>query len=419
MNRIESLGSVISAPEQQKSLTLAANDRAPGKARSFTREALTAWGVEDLMDQAVLIVSELTTNAERHGRTPGVGVASTVDGEPVEEITVTLALQAGVVGIEVEDNSPEPPVPQIASLYATSGRGLHIVAAAADAWTACPKEDRRGKRVIALVRRTESPFTSWPPPLQNSDVIPAYALTPRRPPAERGWISTPRTTPSRVGLFLVQCLTSAHSGTWGTSEAAGHLRVQLRPPVEPAIPLPIAPSRSPREDHARAHRAVPDPLCHPAGRRGSRPGQSAAGHARAAPLPAPLRRGGPARPGPARCAVGPLRVQPRRRGQDADRTTAVAADAPLPTADHDAGPALPGLHRAARTPLGTTFLAGPGAVDTGRTPILTNQPPVCARHVRAAAALCSHLEKNPMVFLARSAPCTECTALSTAAAATA
>lgn len=53
---------------------LAANDRAPGKARSFTREALTAWGVEDLLDQAVLIVSELTTNAERHGRTADVGV---------------------------------------------------------------------------------------------------------------------------------------------------------------------------------------------------------------------------------------------------------------------------------------------------------------------------------------------------------
>lgn len=120
MDRIESLGSVISTPEQKKSLTLAANDRAPGKARSFTREALTAWGMEDLLDQVVLIVSELTTNAERHGRTPGAGqsLPPRVEGEPVEEITLTLALQAGVVGIEVEDNSPEPPVPQTVSLHA-------------------------------------------------------------------------------------------------------------------------------------------------------------------------------------------------------------------------------------------------------------------------------------------------------------
>lgn len=44
MDRIESLGSVINAPERQKSLTLAADDRAPGRARSFTRQALTAWG---------------------------------------------------------------------------------------------------------------------------------------------------------------------------------------------------------------------------------------------------------------------------------------------------------------------------------------------------------------------------------------
>ncbi|CAM5654101.1 hypothetical protein GCM10010261_63920 [Streptomyces pilosus] len=162
MDRIESLGSVISAPEHQKNLTLAANDRAPGRARSFTREALTAWGVENLLDQAVLVVSELTTNAERHGRTPNADLVllPRTDAKPVDEITLTLALQAGVVGIEVEDNSPEPPVPQISSLYATSGRGLHLVSATADAWTVCPNEDGRGKRVIALVRRPESPITS-------------------------------------------------------------------------------------------------------------------------------------------------------------------------------------------------------------------------------------------------------------------
>ncbi|MET9731996.1 hypothetical protein ABZZ79_15485 [Streptomyces sp. NPDC006458] len=58
----------------------------------------------------------------------------------------------------------------------------------------------------------------------------------------------------------------------------------------------------------------------------------------------------------------------------------------------------------ARTPLGFIFLAGPKDEDPTRPTIYTNQPPVCAKHARAAAALCPHLEENPMVFLARSAP---------------
>lgn len=58
----------------------------------------------------------------------------------------------------------------------------------------------------------------------------------------------------------------------------------------------------------------------------------------------------------------------------------------------------------ARTPLGCIFLAGPKDEDARQLSILTNQPPVCPKHVRTAAALCPHLEKNPMVFLASSAP---------------
>ncbi|MER6113207.1 hypothetical protein [Streptomyces hirsutus] len=58
----------------------------------------------------------------------------------------------------------------------------------------------------------------------------------------------------------------------------------------------------------------------------------------------------------------------------------------------------------ARTPLGYIFLAGPGAVDAEQVPVLTAQPPVCARHVRASAELCPHLDGRPMVFLAQSAP---------------
>ncbi|KES02971.1 hypothetical protein BU52_32995 [Streptomyces toyocaensis] len=58
----------------------------------------------------------------------------------------------------------------------------------------------------------------------------------------------------------------------------------------------------------------------------------------------------------------------------------------------------------ARTPLGYIFLAGPDTVDPDDLGILTNQPPVCARHARTAADLCPHLTPDPMVLLAQSAP---------------
>ncbi|MGP4049388.1 hypothetical protein [Streptomyces sp. 2A115] len=58
----------------------------------------------------------------------------------------------------------------------------------------------------------------------------------------------------------------------------------------------------------------------------------------------------------------------------------------------------------ARTALGFIFLAGPRDEDPTQPTIFTNQPPVCPKHARAAAGLCPHLEKDPMVFLARSAP---------------
>ncbi|CAM5236372.1 hypothetical protein [Streptomyces griseomycini] len=58
----------------------------------------------------------------------------------------------------------------------------------------------------------------------------------------------------------------------------------------------------------------------------------------------------------------------------------------------------------ARTPLGYIFLAGPDTVDPDDSMVLTNQPPVCARHARPAAELCPHLTRDPVVLLAQSAP---------------
>ncbi|MDQ0798206.1 hypothetical protein [Streptomyces sp. B1I3] len=58
----------------------------------------------------------------------------------------------------------------------------------------------------------------------------------------------------------------------------------------------------------------------------------------------------------------------------------------------------------ATTPLGTVFLAGAHDYARKEPPLLTNQPPVCPKHVRTATALCPHLQEEPVVFLASSAP---------------
>ncbi|MFE0132357.1 ATP-binding protein [Streptomyces sp. NPDC059037] len=153
----QALDSVIGSVERRKSLTMAASDGAPREARAFTREALTDWGLEDLLDRTVLIVSELTTNAELHGRSPRVpgDAGNEAVGDLDEHITLTLTALADVVGIEVEDNSPRPPTPRVAPVDSNDGRGLQIVTAEADAWRACLKADGSGKRVVALVRRSD------------------------------------------------------------------------------------------------------------------------------------------------------------------------------------------------------------------------------------------------------------------------
>ncbi|WAU00036.1 ATP-binding protein [Streptomyces nigrescens] len=138
--------SAIESPEHQESLTLPSDDLAPRAARTFTRKTLADWGLDELADRALLIVSELATNARRHGRTKSEG--------EVELITLTLAVQNGVMGIELQDNSTLPPIPRADGLDALDGRGLLLVAAEADAWTARLNEDGSGKKVLAfLVRR--------------------------------------------------------------------------------------------------------------------------------------------------------------------------------------------------------------------------------------------------------------------------
>ncbi|CAL9314367.1 SpoIIE family protein phosphatase [Streptomyces rochei] len=99
--------------------------RSVASARSFVRDTLQGWGHADIVDDAVVLTSELVTNAVVHaGTTADVVCLRSDDG----------------VRIEVADHYPEREVPlqgspaSMGSLDREGGRGLQLCAALADRW---------------------------------------------------------------------------------------------------------------------------------------------------------------------------------------------------------------------------------------------------------------------------------------------
>jgi anti-sigma regulatory factor (Ser/Thr protein kinase) len=92
---------------------------AVSQARKYVWGKLTAWGLEDAAPTTELIVSELVTNAIRHGRPP---------------VRLRLILQGPGLTCEVSDGSSTSPYPRRANTFDESGRGLFIVAQLARRW---------------------------------------------------------------------------------------------------------------------------------------------------------------------------------------------------------------------------------------------------------------------------------------------
>jgi len=97
-------------------------------AREFTAATLRGWQLESLVEEAVIVASELVTNAIRHGTALA---AQDKDGARVE-----LAWQrdAARVICVVTDGSSLPPVLEDADMCSESGRGLQVVHALTAAW---------------------------------------------------------------------------------------------------------------------------------------------------------------------------------------------------------------------------------------------------------------------------------------------
>jgi anti-sigma regulatory factor (Ser/Thr protein kinase) len=122
----------------EHSVTLTEGLHAPSHARAWV-SARTPQLERDIAEDALLIVSELVTNAVRHGR---------------PEIVLNLDVHGDRIRIEVSDSSdqlPLVPVNQPAADRPT-GRGLLIVAATASDWGIARLAGRPGKSVWAELR---------------------------------------------------------------------------------------------------------------------------------------------------------------------------------------------------------------------------------------------------------------------------
>ncbi len=105
---------------------LPVSHHSPAMAREFLRSATCSVHHSALVDDALLLTSELVTNSVLHGGPPLV-VAVDCDGERLQ--------------VRVRDGSSELPTPRDAEKGDENGRGLALVAAMSDEWGAEPDPD--------------------------------------------------------------------------------------------------------------------------------------------------------------------------------------------------------------------------------------------------------------------------------------
>jgi anti-sigma regulatory factor (Ser/Thr protein kinase) len=132
---------------------LPTNRRSPARGRALLAAQARAWSLPpDTTDTAVLLVSELLTNACLHARAPRD-----------RHIAARCVLGDRGLRVEVSDAGDSAlPVPREAGPDDESGRGLALVAALASRWGAYPRRYGIGKTVwfeLHDVRPTPPPGT--------------------------------------------------------------------------------------------------------------------------------------------------------------------------------------------------------------------------------------------------------------------
>jgi anti-sigma regulatory factor (Ser/Thr protein kinase) len=110
--------------------------RGPGQARRVVADCADRLGLAEVGDDLVLLVSEMVTNAVRHGTPP---------------VLLEVASDEDTVIVAVGDGSAQPPLPRAADLDAEGGRGMALLDLLAARHGV--RSDPPGKTVWAAVRR--------------------------------------------------------------------------------------------------------------------------------------------------------------------------------------------------------------------------------------------------------------------------
>jgi hypothetical protein len=110
------------------------------QARIVTKIALAEWNIHHIIDNALIITTELVANAAKLG----------------DVFHLTLSRHGGTVLIEVRDNSEASPDRRRPSTERVDGRGLMLVEACAKDW-GWRIEDQGGKTIWATVDDADPP----------------------------------------------------------------------------------------------------------------------------------------------------------------------------------------------------------------------------------------------------------------------
>lgn len=156
-------------------LDLACLPSAPAHARRHACEVLQGWSLTDeVVRDALTIVSELTTNAVRHTGEPNEQESEQQDRPAARMCSLTLWIAWKWLFVAVADQSERLPQLRPISLDAETGRGLQLIAGLTDGNWGFEKSEPAGKVVWAGLAIPV-------PPMQTS-------LSPTRCPARPGGI---------------------------------------------------------------------------------------------------------------------------------------------------------------------------------------------------------------------------------------